>query len=396
MDLNLNNLMKKYLDEIVKTASEMLKIKSFSGEEEKLASYTVNKMKELGYDEVTTDKYGSVIGIYKGTGGGKSVMLNCHLDVVFEGDEALWKYSPYSGTVADGAIWGRGASDTKGTFAIQLYTPYILRKENIPFKGDIVVVGVVHEEDAGYGSMMMVRDGFKTDYAIVGEATENDIAISARGRVAVQAIIKGKSCHASIPHAGKNPFDFLGKFLLAIKDFDLGTDEDLGKSTISPTHIFSSEKGTNIIPNTVTLTLDYRSVPSDTHEVILEKLRKVSEECKTDGIEVEFKIVTIPVKCYTGQEGTGIQGEPPFSISKDSEMVKRSKSVLEEAFGHEVALKPWAFATDSGHFSEVGVDVIGFSPAEIRFCHTTEDRIELKMLEKGIVGYLALTKELTN
>jgi acetylornithine deacetylase/succinyl-diaminopimelate desuccinylase-like protein len=127
---------------------------------------------------------------------------------------------------------------------------------------------------------------------------------------------------------------------------------------------------------------------------MLEKIRKKVDECIFEGISVEVKLVTIPVHCYTGHVGEGIQGEPPHRIAKDNPMVHRAKAALEEAFDHEVALKSWAFATDSGHFSQIGVDVIGFSPAEIKLCHTTEDRIDLEMLEKGIVGYLALVKEL--
>jgi putative selenium metabolism hydrolase len=381
MNKKWNIIMEKYYDEIVLTASQMIQIKSASGKEEELANYTVEKMKSLGYDEVNVDEFGNVIGVFKGTGGGKSIMLNCHLDVVYEGDPKIWKYPPYSGKIAEGAIWGRGASDTKGTFAIQVYTPYILKKENLLPKGDIYVVGVVHEEDSGYGSMMLAKKGFKTDYAIVGEATENDIAVSARGRVAVKVSITGKSCHASIPHEGINPFDFLGKFLVSLKDFDLGTDSELGISTMSPTQIYSSEKGTNIIPNNITLILDYRSVPVDTNEVILQKIRKKVEESLFEGINVEVELVTIPVHCYTGHVGKGIQGEPPYRIYEDKYIVQKSKSILEKVYGHEVKLKHWPFATDSGHFSQIGVDVIGFSPAQIKMCHTTEDRINLSMLK---------------
>ena len=178
----------KYFDAIVETASEMLRIPSKSGDERALAEYTLAKMRQLGYDEVSSDKYGNVIGLMRGSGGGKSMMLNCHLDVVDEGPHENWKYPPFSGQVAEGAIWGRGASDTKGTFAIQIYVPYILRQEGMMTKGDIYVVGVVHEEDAGFGSMMMAQYGFHTDYAVIGEASENDLAVACRGRIGIEGI----------------------------------------------------------------------------------------------------------------------------------------------------------------------------------------------------------------
>ncbi|MEW9096280.1 MAG: M20/M25/M40 family metallo-hydrolase [Clostridiaceae bacterium] len=396
MDKRIFDIANKYFDEITKTASEMIRIPSRSGHEKEMAEYTAFKMKELGYDEVVVDKVGNIIGRFKGTGGGQSLMLNCHLDVVDEGSHEKWKYPPFSGAIAEGAIWGRGASDTKGTFAIQLYTPYILKNEGMMTKGDIYVIGVVHEESSGFGSMTMVQEGFKVDNAIIGEATENDIAISCRGRVAINVIIDGKSCHASIPEEGVNPFDFLGKFLVELENYELGDDPVFGKSTISPTFISSSEKGTNIIPNTITLTLDYRSVPIDTNEFILEKLQRIVDKAMIPGISVGLEIIKIPVKCYTGFEGEGYQGEPAFAISKNHELVVTSKNILEKTLGRKVQIKPWAFATDSGHFMNAGVSVIGFSPAEIKKCHTVEDNIRLDMLKEGIVGYIALSYEIAN
>lgn len=386
----LYKLAEEYFDDIVKTASELIQIPSMSGEEDKVAAYTEKKMNDLGYDQVTVDKYGNVIGLVKGTGGGKSIMLNCHLDTVDEGPHDEWKYPPFSGEVAEGKIWGRGASDTKGTFAIYLYAPYLLKKLDLLPAGDIYVVGVIHEEDAGYGSMKMAEDGFKTDYAIVGEATENDIAIGCRGRAAIDVMIRGTSCHASMPHEGNNPFDLLGPFLVALKEIEPNVDPLFGPSSITPTKIESSEAGTNVIPNWLHLSLDYRSVPGETNKETVDMLQKIADDLNIEGITVEVEESTIPVPCYTGHMGEGFSGEPPFSIDPSGDTVIKAKAALEQVFDREVKTKPWAFATDSGHFSQVGVEVIGFSPAEIVKCHTVEDNIRLDMLKDGIVGTLTL------
>ena len=390
-------LMMEYKDEIVKTASEMLQINSQSTQEGEFAEYVVNKMKELGYDEVEVDRYGSVFGTVKGTGNGSSVMLNCHLDVVDAGDESKWKYPPYSGAIAEGKIWGRGASDTKGTFAIQLYTPIMLKRAGLLPKGDIVVAGVVAEEIAGFGAMMQTKDNYKlTDYAIVGEATENDLAIGSRGRFCAVVTIKGKSCHASIPETGKNPFDFLGKFLVELKNMEVGSDDFFGASTVSPTNITSSEKGTNIIPNEVVLYVDYRQSTADSEEIALGRIKEVAERCKVDGIDVDVKPLYFPLTTYTGYEGRGYQGEYPFSVSEDEPYVQLCKKALEEATERTIKTKPWAFATDTGHYAAKGVKCIGYSPAEIKYCHTTEDNIDIKMMEEGILGYMVLSTELGN
>lgn len=392
--INKEEILNKYFEDIKKCASELLKIKSRSGNEKDLVDYISNKMKELDYDEIKIDPAGNIIGKINGQGNGKSLMLNCHLDIVDEGEIQKWKYHPYSGTITDEAIYGRGASDTKGTLAIHLYTPYILKKENLLPKGDIYVVAVVHEETSGFGSMYLIENGFKTDFSIVGEATENDIAISNRGRMVIEIEISGKSCHASIPHQGINPFNFLGDFLNTINDFPVGKDKIFGKSTVSPTFISSSEKGNNTIPNTLILQLDYRNVPCDTEEVVLKKFYDIIEKTKKEGIKVKVRTVKIPIKCYTGLEGLGYQGEPAFKQEIDSEIVQIAKKVLDKYLDKKPLIKPWNFATDCGHFSKVGIQVIGFSPAEIKYCHTTEDQINLSLMKEGVIGTIVLTKEL--
>ena len=392
----MNVLAEKYYDEIIKTAADMVKIPSVSGSEKAMAEYTVKKMQNLGYDEVRVDRCGNVIGLIKGSGGGKSTMYNCHLDVVDPGPVENWKYAPYSGEIAEGRLWGRGASDTKATFAIQIYTPYILKKENLLPKGDIYVVGVVHEETTGFGSMNMAADGFLTDFAVVGEATENELGIASRGRIVVLVNAIGKSCHASVPHTGINPFDFFAKFLPALRKYEPKADELFGFSTLTPTKIVSSESGTNLVPSSVTLCIDYRSVPSETDGEILAKISAIANECLSDGMKVEVTRMTCDVTCYNGLTETGMYGEPSYAISPEHILVKTAQKALEEVYKHRVPIKPWAFATDCGHFSNKGVAVIGFSPAELKKCHTVEDSMDLKMFKDGIAGNLAIANSISN
>ena len=77
----LKTIAAKYKDDIVHTASELIQRNSQSLHEGEVAAYVQEKMKELGYDKVEVDRYGNVFGTMKGTGGGSSVMLNCHMDV---------------------------------------------------------------------------------------------------------------------------------------------------------------------------------------------------------------------------------------------------------------------------------------------------------------------------
>lgn len=388
----------KYQDEIVRTASELLQINSQSLHEGELAEYLVSKMKALNYDEVQVDKYGNVFGTVKGTGGGKSIMLNCHMDVVDEGDASRWKYPPYSGAIADGRVWGRGASDTKGTMAVYLYVPVMLREAGLLPKGDIVVAEVISEEIAGYGAMVHTReDRMLTDYAVVGEATENDIAIGSRGRFCAVVTITGKSCHASIPHEGHNPFNFLTLLLPELKKVEMSSEELFGSSTMSITKIESSEKGSNIIPNEITMYIDYRQTGDDTEAHVLEKLRAaIARAGEMEGITAKVEALYFPLTTYTGVDGRGYQGEYPFSVSPSEDYIVQAKAAVEAAVGHEIKCKPWAFATDTGHYAAKGVKCLGYSPAEIKLCHTTSDSIDIEMMAEAAVGTMAITAALCN
>lgn len=388
----------EYRRSIVETASEMIRIPSLSLQEGEMAAYTEKKMKELGYDEVIIDRYGSVFGVMHGTGGGSSVMMNCHLDVVDAGDAAKWERDPFGGEVAEGRIWGRGASDTKGTFAIQVYVPAILKEAGLLPKGDLIVAGVVAEENAGFGSMMHTREGrFLTDYCILGEASENDIAVGSRGRFCVVVTVTGKACHASIPHTGVNPIDAVGEVIARLKTVPLHTDPMFGASTMTVTKIETSEPGTNLVPNEAVLYADFRqSAREDSEDDVRERVETVLKPLEKDGIRLDVKILYFPVRTYTGVDGDGFQGEQVFVVSPKTDYIRFAKRVVEEAVGHEIQAKPWSFATDAGHYQVKGVRCLGYSPAEIDRCHTTQDSISVEAMEEGIAGYLALVRALAN
>ena len=82
----------------------------------------------------------NVVGNMKGTGGGKDVMFNGHLDTVPIGDESLWTHEPLGGEISDGKIWGRGASDCKSGVAGMIFAAKAIQECGIRLKGDVLIV----------------------------------------------------------------------------------------------------------------------------------------------------------------------------------------------------------------------------------------------------------------
>ena len=143
------------------------------------------------------------MGIIEGTGDGKNIMFNSHLDHVDPGDYCNWLYDPYGGVIADGYIHGRAASDVKAGMAAQIYTPELLRRAGIKLRGRLMFTGVVQEEPAEmFGMKYLVEntlpEKFSLNLMISSEATSQMI-ISHRGRWRWSVTTTGRTSHGSAP-----------------------------------------------------------------------------------------------------------------------------------------------------------------------------------------------------
>lgn len=137
-------------------------------------------------------------GTLKGTGGGRSLMLTGHIDVVPAGGEGAWETDPFKAEVIDGAVRGRGACDMKGGVAAMLMAVEFLKDLGVTLKGDIVFTTVVDEEIGGMGSLAMVDRGFHADAGIMTEPTANQIAPICHGILWGRILIDGIGGHAEL------------------------------------------------------------------------------------------------------------------------------------------------------------------------------------------------------
>jgi len=140
----------------------------------------------------------NLAGWLKGSGGGRSVMLNGHIDVVPPGALEHWLTDPFVPVVKDGAVYGRGSVDMKGGVACMLMALTLLKELNIPLAGDVVFTTVVDEEIGGMGSLAMVDRGFKADAGIMTEPTANRIAPICHGVLWGKIVLEGIGGHAEL------------------------------------------------------------------------------------------------------------------------------------------------------------------------------------------------------
>jgi len=133
----------------------------------------------------------NVVGTFRGTGGGRSLILNGHIDTVTLEPRGQWTQDPFGAAIVDGAMYGRGTSDMKGGLMAALMAVSYLREAGVSLKGDVIYQSVVNEEHAGNGTLDLVRRGYTADAAIVLEPTNNTVAVSHPGGLYWQVTVPG-------------------------------------------------------------------------------------------------------------------------------------------------------------------------------------------------------------
>ena len=224
-----NNLEKRILNsidarrnDIVEFLRDLVKIPSIAGDERQVQEFIASnlqnmrlkvdvwepKLSELklhpGYSRVEQDYLGRpvVVGVLKGGDGGKSFILNGHIDVVPPGLTSAWKHGPWSGDVEGGKLFGRGASDMKGGFAALVMAVKCLAEEEIRLNGDVIIESVVDEERSGNGTLACILRGYKADAGIIGEPTNLEVHLAHAGSTWFRVKIDGRAAHGGLRYEG--------------------------------------------------------------------------------------------------------------------------------------------------------------------------------------------------
>ncbi|MFQ6079220.1 MAG: M20/M25/M40 family metallo-hydrolase, partial [Thermodesulfobacteriota bacterium] len=136
----------------------------------------------------------NVVGIWKGSGGGgRSLILNGHIDTVTVEPRDEWTHDPFGGEIAGGKMYGRGTSDMKGGIAAAIVAMECLIELGIRLRGDVIFQSVVNEEHAGNGTLACVARGITADGAIITEQTKNTVRVGNAGGVYWGVKIKGRT-----------------------------------------------------------------------------------------------------------------------------------------------------------------------------------------------------------
>jgi putative selenium metabolism hydrolase len=389
--------------DMVEFAKKIIQLRSDTGQEKEVAEAILLELKKLGFDETVTDRTGNIAGIIRGDGTGDSVMFNCHMDQVGPGVLTDWEYDPFKGVVDGGYIHGRGASDTKGAIAAQIYAGALIKKLGIPLAGDLLFSFVVEEEPGDmWGIMRFCEDWLKERkpaICILGEATSLNIALGHRGRLEIEIISKGLSSHSSAPWRGVNAVSKMASMITELDKLanSMPSHEIMGASSLSIIHI-SCVPGFNcVVPGSCTLYVDRRFVPGETSESILAEIRQIASMLTAADPESHFEVRVRELNhfSYTGFKGVGTMNKPAFLTDEKGPVVQKVIKALNKA-GQHPKTELWDFGTDGAYvYHHCGIPVIGYSPCEEKYAHKTDDRVSIDMMRKALAGYAMICAEIS-
>lgn len=159
-----------------------------------------------------------------GAGGGRSLVVNGHIDVVAAGDPATWARAPFSGDFAGGMVHGRGAADAKGPLAAGLFAAACAREVSAGLQGDLTVVAATDEELGGMSTLGSLLDGITADAAVVCEPTDLAVAPAGRGVTGFRVTVEGRHAHAGAAFEGVNAISKAARIVAAIDAFEADLD----------------------------------------------------------------------------------------------------------------------------------------------------------------------------
>jgi succinyl-diaminopimelate desuccinylase len=370
-------------DAVVALTQALVRAVSPSGRERPAALALTAAMTELGFDEVSIDAAGNAIGVIT-RGAGPTLVFNGHLDTVPVGDEAAWPVAPLSGEIVDGYLWGRGSVDMKGAVAAMTVAAAAAAADG--FEGTLIVSGVVQEEVGGLGARAFAA-GRSADLVVLGEPSSLALHLGHRGRIEAQVTFTGRIAHAAKAELGDNALLQAARYALALEGVALPRDETLRGSTATVTQLDVHPKGgANVVPGRAVLTVDYRNVPADPPEAVLERLAAIDPRASV-AMTHEHAVAEGGAVAMTFP-----RANPAYLVPDAHPSIGWAQRVLSESLGAPVPVATWWFATDAPHLAAMGAPVLGFGPGNPEVAHTTREAIALPELHAAVAAYRALAR----
>ena len=296
-------------EEMLRLAEDLVRIPSFKTEETDAARFLAGFLAQRGYEvelqEVEPERF-QTIATLKGSGGGKSLMLNGHIDI--DPLAMGWKRDPWTPSIEGDLIFGAGIRNMKSGVSAMIEAAEMVRRSGVPLRGDLVLACVVGELQGGVGTTHLCRHGPLTDMAVVPEPFgANNILTVHAGVLEMAVHVLGNSRHISRKEEAVDAIAKMCKAVPAIDGvkFTYTPREDLpGLPRINIGAIIGGRgrdydmRGPNFVSDFCTVIVDVRFLPGMTSASVKADIERALDEVKRDDPDFQYEIEMPPDPKY--------------------------------------------------------------------------------------------------
>lgn len=316
----------------------------------------------------------SLIAQYGSGSHGSRLVYHAHIDTVPAGDEEEWTVDPFAGERKQGRIYGRGAGDDKSSVAAQVMALVALARAGVPLQGSLQVTVVADEESGGnVGTRWLRQTGrLEPDYLVVGEQTNNRIAIAERVACGIDLTIFGESAHGAMTWEGDNAVIKMAGVIQWLKENLIDQFSETKHPYLPPPTLnIGKIKGGiqwSVVPSKCKIEMDRRLLPGETREEAMEQIRNALDEYQRKFGDIEYELFT------AGDVASNID------TPADDPFVQTANQTLAAVSEEQRDLTGYVQTSDGRWFADDGIPIIIFGPSDPKVGHSADEYVEEKQL----------------
>lgn len=347
--------------------------------EAEIARFVADWLRAAGLDAEVIElapARANVVAVVRGSGGGRALMLNAHMDTVGIGGMR----EPFSPRVEGDSMHGRGAFDMKASLAMIMLVAREARSWQA--RGDLIITAVADEEFASIGVQDIVKR-MTADAAIVTEPFGLDLCVAHKGFVWLEAETFGVASHGSLPEAGIDAIAAMGPILTGITALDRRLRAGEGHPLLGTGSVHGSliEGGQELstYPAQCVLSIERRTVPGETRELVEAELQVILDEAAANDPTFRAEQRTLLVR-------------DAFEVDAEEPIVVMTKKHLEQAKGGPVRMTGAGSWMDSAFLASAGIPTVIFGP-DGAGAHADVEWVDLLSAEKAANALYAIARE---
>ncbi len=344
--------------------------------EGEIAKLTAVALNDVGLDTQTFEPEEgrvSVLGTLHGAGGGRSLMLNAHIDTV--GVEGM--ADPFSATIENGRLYGRGSFDMKGAMAACIGAVKALVDGGVSLAGDVVVAGVADEEYSSIGTTDIIGR-CSVDGAIVTEPTQLDLCLAHKGYVWLKVTTEGRAAHGSRFEEGVDANLRMGRVLAELEVLERALRTGEAHPLVGPPSLhaalLSGGTGVSTYAASSELHIERRTIPGETPDQVRQEIQRI-----VDRLQESDPTFKASVDSYFARD--------PFEVASHAEIVGAVERAVQSVMGRaprHVGDTPWM---DAALLAAAGVETVVIGPAGAG-AHATVEWVDVESVVQ-LAGILA-------